>query len=198
MNKPWDPSVCELSEERLQTIIQSMPGDFGIYQLGPGSMKALYLSAGVPAITGVSLAERSAVPDGNLLNLVFESDRPYLLKLMESAGRDATGGGCYYRIHNKDTGYVWLHMKARLIGTRQGQPVMLGIVVNSTLEAQSQAGLMAHFNSIVAVVDLRNDEILFANDAAEELWKTGTKYSGGPLLGVCQRPRRPLRMVPAA
>ena len=57
---------------------------------------------------------------------------------------------------------------------------MLGIVVNSTLEAQSQAGLMTHFNSIVAVVDLRNDEILFANDAAEELWKTGTKYGGGP------------------
>ena len=180
MNKPWDPGICELSEERLQTIIQSTPGDFGIYLLEPGSMKALYLSAGMPQITGISLEDRAAVPDGNLLNVVFESDRPYLLRLMESARQGITGGGCYYRVHNKETGYVWLHMKARLIGLYHNVPAMLGVVVNSTLEAQSQAGLIAHFNSIVAVIDLKTDEILFANDAAEDLWKTGMPYSGGP------------------
>ena len=167
----------ELTETILDAVRQSIPGDFALYRFGGGRVEPLYVSAGLPALSGMTAAEYREFAGGDAARIVLESDRPAVLARLAELLRGGDDADFTYRVRHRTQGSVWVHARARLLGTLDGAPVFLALFLNTAGETEDHAFLLNQMASIVYVVDQSTREVLYANAPALAAWGE-TAYSG--------------------
>ncbi|HUM83432.1 MAG TPA: response regulator [Lachnospiraceae bacterium] len=162
----------ELDERTLNIIADSNPGDFAIYCVDKGILVPLITSDGLAELSGMTKEEYVDLTRNDATAVILKADLPQviaqlgiLLKNNGNADIDIS-----YRIFHKRFGHVWVHARGRLIGTRQGCPVLLAVYSRSSSEASGQSQLLNLTDVILYVIDERTYEILFANETALQLW----------------------------
>jgi len=157
----------ELTEQELSGVIRSNPGDIAIYQLEGGALHTLYLAPTMPALCGMTAEEYRALTGQDAVCGVLKSDRAHIAELLEQMRLDGQDVDCTYRIVHKERGFLWIHARARMLGTHSGCPVLLVVFFNVSGEAES---LLDHSNGSVYVLDRHTHELLYANGPALRAW----------------------------
>jgi signal transduction histidine kinase len=118
----------EISRRDLELAISTNPGDIAVYILRGTALKTLYASANLPAMSGMSCAEYTAVTRDDAAKIVLADDRPKVtehIREMLSGGKDAN---FTCRTANGTGGFIPLRVKCRAIGTMGGSPVILALL----------------------------------------------------------------------
>ena len=174
MKKP-----TELTRPMLDMIAESNPGDFALYRVEDGRLTGLYASAGLHLLSGMSPEEYEQAVRENAADVILDADRGMIALRLGELLRGGRDQDLTYRILHKQTGFVWVHAKARCIGTLDGLPVVMVAYSGTSMEAEEHALLLDHTSSIIYVVDRETCELLYANEMALKLWGGGD-YAGQP------------------
>ena len=166
-----------LNEAALSLIEQSNPGEFAVYQLSGGRLLTHFASDTLPGISGMEKAEYDALTREDAAAVVFERDRPRVAQTLAGILVDRKDVDLTYRILHKTRGFVWVHAKARWLGTLDGRPILMTQFHNTSSEAEEHEYLLNHTTTAIYVTDLETRELLFANDAALSGWGRGS-YAG--------------------
>ncbi len=160
----------KLTEPYLSSLIQSIPGDFAVYQLKNGKITTLYAAPGLPANSGMTEEEYLAAAGDDAAGIILDSDRPLVMAELEKMLRTGKNADFTYRILHKTEGSAWVHAKGRLLGTKDGCPVFLVIFLNTAGETEDHAYLLSNTASSVYVIDTNTHELLYANEPALKVW----------------------------
>ena len=160
----------EITDAVLKLLTQTTPGNYAVYQIDGSAMRLLLRSDGLPRLSGLTAAEYDALAADDAVQIVLENDRPYVVDVL--ARLMAAGGDMdfTYRILHRTEQFVWVHAFARVIGLRNGRPVVMVAFHSTSAESDDHARLLSNTETAVYVIGVENYEILFANDAARQLW----------------------------
>ena len=131
----------EIQESALEFLARATPGNFAIYSLVDGKLKALFRSEGLPALSGMSDEEYDALTAEDSGNIVFPSDRERIASLLLSFPKDLD---FTYRIRHKSEGAIWIHARSRYLGEKGGNPVLLTTFSETSTESEDIAVLLNH------------------------------------------------------
>jgi signal transduction histidine kinase/CheY-like chemotaxis protein len=160
----------EWKDEQLEILIRGNPGDFALYVIDGGKLAKVFIAPGLPELSGMGEAEYTALTGADAAGIILPCDRP---RVAETLGRLLAGSGdeeLTYRILHARQGFVWVHAKARVLGTRDGLPLVMVSFTATSSEAEEQTRLLDYTATIIYVVDRQTHELLFANDEALRLW----------------------------
>ena len=166
-----------LSQQNIDEIIRTNPGDFAIYHTQGKGLQTLYYSPSLPAISGMDREEYDQITSQDAAAIVFEGDRPFVGAKMIQLMTDHRDVEVTYRIIHKTKGFVWIHAKARNIGTWQGRPAILTMFLNASLEVEEHAAMLDQANGVAYVIDRQTYELYYANNQAR-LGAMGREYPG--------------------
>ena len=168
----------ELDRLLIGRIAEANPGDFAIYQLREGCLSALCRAPSLPGISGMTSEEYDALCGQDAAAIVLEADRP---RVAQAIRQILAGGGdsdLTYRILHKTAGAVWVHARARLLGTLEGSAVLLTQFLNTSAEAREFDELLNNAVACICVMDAQTDEILYLNEKGRRLYGEGADYTG--------------------
>ena len=171
--------ISNISCSVLKTIAESDPGDFGIYKIEDGRLVQLFSSGTLHYLSGMSEEEYERITGDDAAAVIIPQDRPEIARRI---GEMLTGGGDQdftYRIVHKDSGFVWVHARGRILGMYDGAPALMVSYSGTTSEAEKHSVLLDNTSSVIYVIDKSTYELLYANKVALKLWGA-TDYVGKP------------------
>lgn len=169
----------ELTIKEITNLVDAVPGDFVVYEIIGDKLKVVYYSETVLESFGVTAEEFEKAVSENALDVVMPGDREYALSTV--AGKPVSNEiyHCMFRLIHSKRGFFWVHAKSRIIGTMNGNSIVLTNYTNMTTEAEvfgrnKEDTEISFFN-----VDMDTFEILYANRAAREHSRIedGEKYA---------------------
>lgn len=161
----------EITKNVLELLQDTIPGNYGIYQIAGCRMMQLKRAAGLPKLSDMTPLEYDELIREDAAEIVLVNDRDKVktvLKDVLDSGREAD---ITFRIRHRTRFFIWIHAFAKLIGTKDGMPVIFVNYHSTSDESDDHARLLESTATAVYVIDLENHEILFANDSALKLWK---------------------------
>ena len=117
----------EITEAVLTLLKETTPGNYAVYEIADGRIIRLLRSAGLPALIGLTEEEYDSLESEDALGLVLESDRARVAALLPCL---LAGGGdtdFAFRVRHREKVFIWIHAFARLIGMKDGRPVVTAI-----------------------------------------------------------------------
>ncbi|MCI2049760.1 MAG: ATP-binding protein [Lachnospiraceae bacterium] len=162
----------ELTEEKLKSLSETIPGNFGIYQIRGQRLIALYLSPSLHCIAGMEKGEYEKVSRDDAADTVIPEDRPLFWKNIENCIRSGGQMNHYWRIRHPQFGYLWVHGNALCCGELDGYPVLIVTYGDDSNEISLYKDVVDNSQTMVYVCDRQSYEVLYANRAART-------YGGG-------------------
>lgn len=169
----------ELSEHDLDYVIRTNPGDFAIYRLKDGALATIYVSPGVPTLSGMTEAAYRTFMEQDAARAVLEQDRPAVAEKLAALSAGTPEVELTFRILHATRLFVWIHAKARLVGTQNGSPVIITAFLDTSAESAELASLLDHSGGKIYVVERSSYELLYANEPALQAWGRGA-FCGQP------------------
>lgn len=166
-------SLAELDDSSIRIIAESDPGDIAIYELADGKLLPLFTADGLAEFSGMDKEEYDEVIRKDATVLISEVDRDTIASLIEKILHDGEDADCTYRVVNRDEGLIWVHARGRIVGSRNGHPVLMVSYSRTSSEASALSQLLDVTSSIVYVIDEDSYELLFANRYAFDIWGHG-------------------------
>jgi len=117
----------EINDKLLSLLEQTNPGAFTINKLTADGMKMLYASPEAAKMVGMSQDEYLDSSRRDTLSAVLEEDRPIIAAAAERCLRGEGDMDAVYRVLHKARGPIWIRAKGRIIGTRDGDPVVYAV-----------------------------------------------------------------------
>ena len=161
--------MSEIDQGTLQQIEKLNPGDYAVYCVRDDRLITLSFSGGLPGLSGLTRDEYMALTGERAEAIVLESDRRLVAEKIRGIARDRDGSkvvSVTYRIFHKDLGFVWVRARAKTIGTRQGDPVILVSFATMAAGSREYVTLLNENQSSIYVVDKKTFELLFVNEPA--------------------------------
>lgn len=168
----------ELNEITLGYIENNMPGYFSLYKYENGQAKCIFFSSNLPAFASMTFDEYNEIVSHDAFDIVVPSDREKLKKDVNEKFSKGQSIDTFYRTIEKVNGNDWVHMRAGVIGTIDGNPVFLASYINASEELDMYQIILDNSNSNIYVIDIHTDELLYAN-------KTGLKRLGKQDVPYC-------------
>ena len=170
-----------LNRNDIRLIAESNPGDFAIYRIEEGHLRALFVSPALPEISGMNREEYSALTERDAADIILDCDREEVSLHLKQILKDGSDGDFTYRIFHKTAGSTWVHAKSRILGEYEHSPVLLVAYIRTSTEAEEQNRLLDCTSSIIYVIDKKNYTLLYANAEARRMWNqqetpTGTCF----------------------
>jgi len=131
----------EVTEQMLQIIGQSTPGDFAVYKIQNGKLKTLLVSNDLPRLSGHTPEEYEALMQDDAGAIVLTEDKPMVAADLLRLQQGLTSCDLTYRILHKVTGFTWMHARARVIGSQAGCPVVLVLFLDTSVIKETQEEL---------------------------------------------------------
>ena len=167
----------EFTKEDLDYIIRTQLGDFAIYELKNGELQTIYAAPSLARYSGMTRAEYDEITVHDASDIIMESDIPRVGRALEHAMKDPDRDiEITYRIRHKSNGFGWVTAKARVIGTRDGCPVLISVFFNFSFEEQEHSLLLDNSAANIYVIDYSTYEILFMNRPAREQFRINDYY----------------------
>lgn len=185
--------IMDYTDEDIQNYIEAFPGDCILYYLEDNMLNFIGCSGHVPETFGLSREEYLSMRKQGALAGVFENDREYVLQTLQRFMSEPGPVDIYFRIIHKSAGFVWLHTKAKIIGSYQGKPVIAVEYLNAAFENENIHNLLDNDKSILYVCETGTWEILYANQGARERWGRSS-YVGKKCYELTGSGSQPCRM----
>lgn len=104
------------TQQELSHLINSIPGGIASYRVEGERFIPMFMSHGVPALTGYSRAEYEENIRRGILDNIYEPDRPRILEEGRAAMENGEVLEISYRIQRKDGTLAWIHLSGRRMG----------------------------------------------------------------------------------
>jgi len=161
----------EIDAHMLSVISYTNPGDYAVYRVENGTLRALLCSGSLPALSGMTLEEYNAVTEKDAAAVVLESDRKLVAAKLTEVLENADDSAVFtltYRILHKTKEFVWVRAKACLIGESGGEPVLLVSFATISAASEEYANLLDHTGTSIYVIDKGTYELLYVNETAKQ------------------------------
>ncbi len=159
-----------VDETILAAIARANPGDFAIYRIREGKLILFAGSPSLPALSGMTEEEYTALTAPDAARIVLEKDRPHVTQMVEQILSDGKDIDFTYRILHKTKGAVWIHAKSRLLGDLDGDAILMTSFLSTSFESEEHAQLLNYANAVTYVVEKKTYELLYANEPALRQW----------------------------
>lgn len=162
-----------LTPNDLKHIISLMPVPSSLIQvnLHRYQNKFLCYNKELPSLSGLTAAEFDALVKDDALAAILPQDRH---KVFEDTRTFVLDQGqvqetCSFRLNTKGK-TSWIRVRNKIIGTFEGQPVILCTYIDSSVGKDAMAQIMNASSKIIYIVDKNTHELYFANKAALTFW----------------------------
>lgn len=131
------------TSQQLQSLMSSVPGGIGIFELKGDRMGYRYFNDGLPAIMGYTREEYKETVRETAMAVVYPEDLPRLMKVVEETvmqNRTEASSTCEFRMIRKDGSLVWVFLSAAIMAI-EGDMVVFSAVftdINETVLAQKK------------------------------------------------------------
>ena len=156
-------SSLKENEEINEHLITSISGGIAVYQQDGGRVKTLRYSQGLRELTGHTDEEYKALLSDDALAIVYEQDRPKLIKELQKVIK--TGGvlRSTYRIVHKDGRLVGVHINAKMIGHENGQPIWYAVFMGMSAETRLYQEIANYSTNGIYVIRKEDHKLLYLN-----------------------------------
>ena len=161
--------MAEFNDEILSQVENLNPGDYAIYWIKNDRLITMAFSSGLPGLAGLTKDEYVELTKENAAEIVLEADRHQVSEAMGEIirRRDKTASfSVTYRVIHKKVGFVWVRAKAKIIGSKEGMPVVIVSFATMTAEAHEYTNLLNSNAMSIYVIDKDTYELLFVNQPA--------------------------------
>lgn len=156
------------TDEKLNYLVEAIPGNKAIYKISGDHIIALYLSPDLPAIVGMADDEFVRVTSENAADMVIPEDLPDLMSALTGCIRTRKPMSHTWRVKHSHQGFLWVHGNASYCGERDGEPVLLVSYGTDINEMDLYKEVVDNSQTMAYVCDCGSYEILYANKAAME------------------------------
>lgn len=128
----------EFNDGILSQVENLNPGDYAIYCIEDDRLIMMAFSNGLPGLSGLTKDEYVELTKENAVAIVLDADRKQVGETIGEIIRNQDKPAAFsvtYRIFHKQFGFVWVRAKAKIIGSRGGNPVV--IVSFATMAAEA-------------------------------------------------------------
>ncbi|WP_367186324.1 diguanylate cyclase [Oscillibacter sp.] len=179
-------------KQQIEMLVDSIPGGIGTYEIRPDGFHVVYVSKGVPAISGRTTEEYLAYFNVAHKSDIFPADEQMVLEHLRNAIATGADLDLIYRVLHVNGQPVWVDMHGCVMGQRNGYPVFHVVFHNPSKTVELYRSIIDEADSVLAVADCKTKELLFVNKAAQRL--TGVPQSqiiGKPCYELLRRRHAP-------
>ncbi|MCI2047141.1 MAG: PAS domain-containing protein [Faecalibacterium sp.] len=119
-----DQTETQLYNERLATIINSVPSGIGIYEIQDGKVVQLYLNDAFHRMLHDTRENRQKYAGENYLKAIHPDDAPAFQKAMEGLLQGEKVIELTYRVINGDGAWIWLRIDGNLEVGAEGRKIV--------------------------------------------------------------------------
>lgn len=135
-----------------------------------GRLEVLYFSEGIPMLFALDASGYRTLIADDAFAIVLDCDREYLKRRVRACLETSDEVDCTYRIHHRGQGFLWIRCRSRVVGERDGHPVLLSIFSAASAATVAYEMLLDRSERIVYVCDAHTYELYYANRAALDRW----------------------------
>lgn len=159
----------ELKEanDRIQNIINTMPGGVASYRVEGGKFIPTYYSDGVMKLSGHTREEFMELTRGDALNVICEPDRQ---RVTVAAGAALASGEVLdvsYRMKHKDGSIIWIHLNGRRVGPLTEPAEFYAVFTGISSETRLYQSIANESADGIYVIDKENYDLLYINESRE-------------------------------
>lgn len=151
--------------EKLQTIINSIPGGIVIYRVEGTKFIPAFSSDGVMALTGHTREEYREMIREDAFNVIYESDRKRVYDAAQVALKSGELLDISYRTLQKDGNLIWVHLNGRRVGPLSKVSEFCVVFTGMSEESRMYQNIANETADGVYVIDKESYELLYANEA---------------------------------
>ena len=172
----------ELTLDEIRALVDPIPGDYVVYRLSGRKMTVLHFTDTILDSFGITDADFRAATADDAMNVVVAGDRERVLESVMGKPVGPELIECVFRLLHRDNGFFWVHSKSRIIGTFEGDPVILTNYLDSSAEAEAYSSILDNSGTAIYLVDTGSCELLYANRATQKraMVEDGRNYVGVP------------------
>lgn len=170
---------AELTKKEIIALVEKIPGDFVVYELCGNAMKVVYFTDSILESFGISEEEFTEATKHDALDVVMPGDREYVLSTVIGKPVSDETIHCMFRLTHRERGFFWVHSRSRIIGTMNGNPILMTNYLNMTTEAEVFGRNKEDTDIAFYNVDVNSFEMLYANRAAKDKSKVENSQQYG-------------------
>ena len=181
----------EITDEMLNAIKIVSPAPNAVYKICGDVLEPVFVSPDIPALTGMSDEEFQAAAGADAMGLVIPEDVSRVVAAVRKCLAAEKAADVYYRIYHKERGFDWVHAKIRILGSRDGIPLLQVSYTNATMETDIYRKLLNRSAQAIYVCDCATFEILYTNVTARKYSGLGENYLGKKCYSYIQNREAP-------
>lgn len=161
------------TKEKMEDIVNAIPGGVAMYKV-TDVIETVYFSDGIPKLTGYTSEEYANLGYKNALELSYSEDTAMVAGKVQEAIDKKEAIELEFRMLHKNGNIVWVRASVKLIGEKNGYPLLHCVYHNITDLKETQIELEHLINSIpggIAIYHLEGERLHadFLSDGTLEL-----------------------------
>mgnify|MGYP003816289585 CR=1 FL=1 len=153
--------------DQLKGIISKIAGYVVIYEICDDRILPLLYTENVPSFSGLTEEEYLALYEEDAAAVVLPSDMQGLAVKLERLIAGKGDQEAVYRTYHKTKGFVWTHVFFKLLGSYDGNKIILGNFADASAASTTPISLLDNSNQKIYVIERDTYDLLYANSAAQ-------------------------------
>lgn len=155
----------EQAQLKLNHLVNSIPGGIASYRVEGEHFVPLYLSDGVPALTGHTREEFERLFCLDAMDIIYELDKERVFTAAQAAYLNGEVLDISYRTRHKNGSLIWIHLNGRRIGPLTEEARFYAVFTGISSETRLFQSIVNDTADSIYVIDQRNHELLYANES---------------------------------
>ena len=156
----------EYTLDQLKNIIRDIAGYVVIYKVCGEKVMPILYTDNVPGFSGLTETEYLDLYGNDAAAVVLPADMPALGLKLEKLVAGEGEQEATYRTFHKTKGFVWTHVFFRLLGSYDGNKVILGNYADASEASIAPISLLDNSNQKIYVIERDTYDLLYANSVA--------------------------------
>lgn len=159
----------QLQMLKLETehLVNSIPGGVAVYDvIADNKFVPVYISEGVPALSGYTMHEYKEKIKSGIYGLIYEPDRSRVIDCGKTFFENGEVLDVTFRIRRKDGVLDWIHLNGKRINTPSGRVRFFAVFTGMWAESLLYQTVANETADGIYVLDRENFELLYANKTA--------------------------------
>lgn len=114
----------ELTKQDIVNISNTAPGAISIYKIVGLKLEPLFNSKEICTFSNMTEKEYIKFIGDDSTNIIIQEDKEDVFNSITEIVKNKKNTDCLYRIYNKKYKFIWIHAKAKYIGTMQKELFM--------------------------------------------------------------------------
>ncbi|MDD3252454.1 MAG: EAL domain-containing protein [Lachnospiraceae bacterium] len=144
------------TSQQLQSLMASVPGGIGIFELKGTKLGCRYFNEGLAALLGYTKQEYADVITETALAAVYPEDLPKLMQAIEvtiQKHQKEASNSCEFRMIRKDGSLIWIYLSAAVTEMEEDGIVFSAVFSDITANVVAQEKIEAHNRELKYLVE---------------------------------------------